>query len=194
MLFRSRARGQNPTMTSPCSCAKWAPGSRKWTASPISARSFEAGERRSPEKGARVARQASRDARQLLARRSESRGYLAGLHAAQALIFETSGKITKSHERVQAEIGRGTKDDSRFDRELGAFLDRAYDLKSIADYETGPGSLVSAETASAAIVVAHPFVDFMGSVMRANGQAQATATEVLRLAQKSGFLSVAKAR
>ena len=32
--------------------------------------------------------------------------YLAGLHAAQAFIFETSGEITKSHKRVQSEFGR----------------------------------------------------------------------------------------
>jgi len=100
--------------------------------------------------------------------------YLAGLHAAQAFIFETLGEITKSLRRVQAEFGRVTKDNSRFDKELPAFLGRAYNLKSIADDETGPGSLVSAETASAALQTARRFVECVASVLPANGQAQET--------------------
>jgi uncharacterized protein (UPF0332 family) len=63
--------------------------------------------------------------------------YLAGLHAAQAFIFETSREIAKSHKRVQSEFGRLTKGDPRFDMELRAFLGRTYNLKAIADYETG---------------------------------------------------------
>ena len=57
--------------------------------------------------------------------------YLAGLHAAQAFIFETSGEITKSHKRVQSEFGRLTKGDPRFDMELRAFLGRTYNLKAM---------------------------------------------------------------
>jgi hypothetical protein len=33
--------------------------------------------------------------------------YLAGLHAAQALIFEASGEVTKSHKRVQVRAPSG---------------------------------------------------------------------------------------
>ncbi len=66
--------------------------------------------------------------------------YLAGLHAAQALIFESTGKVVKSHRGVHRELGRLTKHEPRFDTELRAFLGRAYNLKAIADYETGPGS------------------------------------------------------
>jgi uncharacterized protein (UPF0332 family) len=97
--------------------------------------------------------------------------YLAGLHAAQAFIFETSGEITKSHKRVQGEFGRLTKDDPRVDVELRAFLGRAYNLKAIADYETGPGSRVSAESASAAIRTARRFVECVANFLPANGYA-----------------------
>jgi len=97
--------------------------------------------------------------------------YLAGLHAAQALIFGASGEVTKSHKRVQGEFGRLIKDDPRFDAELRAFLGRAYNLKAIADYETGPGSRVSAESASAAIRTARRFVECVVDVLPANGQA-----------------------
>ena len=95
--------------------------------------------------------------------------YLAGLHAAQAFIFETSGEITKSHKRVQAQFGRLTKEDPRFDMELRAFLGRAYNLKAIADYGTGPGSRVSPESASAAIQTARRFVESVANFLPANG-------------------------
>jgi uncharacterized protein (UPF0332 family) len=52
--------------------------------------------------------------------------YLAGLHAAHALIFERTDTIPPSHRGVQREPGRLTKDDPRFDLELRAFLGRTY--------------------------------------------------------------------
>jgi uncharacterized protein (UPF0332 family) len=64
--------------------------------------------------------------------------YLAGFHAAQALIFETSGRIYKSHSGVHGEFARLVKDDPRVDDQLRAFLGRAHGLRAIADYETGP--------------------------------------------------------
>ncbi len=41
--------------------------------------------------------------------------YLAGFHAAQALIFERLGKVVKTHQGVQTEFLRLTKDEGRFD-------------------------------------------------------------------------------
>jgi uncharacterized protein (UPF0332 family) len=84
--------------------------------------------------------------------------YLAGLHAAQALIFERAGKIIKRHRGVQNELQRQVKDEPRFDRELRAFLGRAYNLKAIADYDTDPGTSVTAEEAQDAIKTAERFV------------------------------------
>jgi uncharacterized protein (UPF0332 family) len=84
--------------------------------------------------------------------------YLAALHAAQALIVESTGKLVKSHRGVDRELGRLTKDEPRVDNELRAFLGRTYQLKVIADYEIGPGSTVSTETAAAAIMTSKRFV------------------------------------
>jgi uncharacterized protein (UPF0332 family) len=50
--------------------------------------------------------------------------YLAGFHAAQALIFERDGKVFKTHAGVQTEFLRLTKDDPRVEHELRGFLSR----------------------------------------------------------------------
>jgi uncharacterized protein (UPF0332 family) len=84
--------------------------------------------------------------------------YLAGLHAAQALIVESTGKLIKSHKGVQRELGRLTKNEPRVDMKLRAFLGRTYQLKAIADYETGPGSTVSPEQATEAIETSKRFM------------------------------------
>jgi uncharacterized protein (UPF0332 family) len=91
--------------------------------------------------------------------------YLAGFHAAQALIFETSGRIYKSHSGVHAEFSRLVKDDPHVDDDLRAFLGRAYSLKAIADYETGPGSHLSAESARDAIETAQRFIDRIAGLL-----------------------------
>jgi len=85
--------------------------------------------------------------------------YLAGFHAAQALIFESDDRVFKSHKGVQGEFARLVKDDPRFDIDLRAFLGRTYNLKAIADYEAGPGSKVTHMQAADAITQARRFVD-----------------------------------
>jgi uncharacterized protein (UPF0332 family) len=101
--------------------------------------------------------------------------YLAGFHAAQALIFETSERMYKRHPTVQGQFSRLVKDDPRVDDQLRAFLGRTYTLKAIADYETGPGSHVSAEAARTAIDTARRFVDCVTSLIPPNGQTPAEA-------------------
>jgi uncharacterized protein (UPF0332 family) len=91
--------------------------------------------------------------------------YLAGFHAAQALIFETSGRIYKSHSGVHGEFSRLVKDDPHVDDDLRAFLGRTYSLKAIADYETGPGSHVSAESARDAITTARRFIALIAGLL-----------------------------
>ena len=91
--------------------------------------------------------------------------YLAGLHAAQALIYERTGKVIKRHRGVRNELWRLTKDDPRFDLELQAFLGRSYRLKEIADYETGPGSHVSEELARSTVTTARRFVDLITELL-----------------------------
>jgi uncharacterized protein (UPF0332 family) len=84
--------------------------------------------------------------------------YLAGFHAAQALIFEREDRVVKTHKGVHGEFARLVKGDARFDAELRAFLGRSYALKSIADYEIGPGLDVSDAQAVEAIGAALRFV------------------------------------
>lgn len=84
--------------------------------------------------------------------------YLAGLHAAQALVFERTGNVVKRHRGVQNALYRLTKDEPAFDPELRAFLGRAYNLKEIADYMTGPGAEISAERAQDAIATARRLI------------------------------------
>jgi uncharacterized protein (UPF0332 family) len=84
--------------------------------------------------------------------------YLAGFHAAQALIFETRGRSPKSHGGVQSAFALLVKNEPMIDRDLRAFLGRTYNLKAIADYETGPGSKVSTTQATEAIAAAGRFV------------------------------------
>ena len=85
--------------------------------------------------------------------------YLAALHAAQALIFERTGRLASSHGGVNSQFNLLTRGDPRIDVELRRFLPHAYDLKAVADYEAGPGAIVPLERAEAAIATARRFVD-----------------------------------
>jgi uncharacterized protein (UPF0332 family) len=84
--------------------------------------------------------------------------YLAGYHAAQALIFERTGKAFKSHGGVQTEFLRLTKSDHWLDGHLRVFLSRTYNLKAIADYDTDSEATVSNERAALAIESGKQFV------------------------------------
>ena len=95
--------------------------------------------------------------------------YLAGFHAAQALIFQRLGKILKSHSGVQSEFLRLTRSELDAGGELRVFLSRAYNLKAIADYETGPGSEVSPERATEAVAAGKRFVAHIGSLVALDG-------------------------
>jgi uncharacterized protein (UPF0332 family) len=84
--------------------------------------------------------------------------YLAAFHGAQAVIFERSGRVVKTHRGVQNEFLRLTKDDPLFTPDQRIFLSQAYNVKAVADYETGPAEL-SAEQATAALERGRGFVD-----------------------------------
>jgi hypothetical protein len=62
-------------------------------------------------------------------------------------------------------VARLTKDTPQFELELRTFLGRTYNLKAIADYETGPGSKVSPEMAANAIETARRFVTRMTGLL-----------------------------
>ena len=94
--------------------------------------------------------------------------YLAGLHAGQAFIFESTGRVFRKHSGVQREFARLAKNEPSFDPDLRTFLARTYSLKAIADYETGPGARVSAESARAAIETARRFVEHVIALIPPN--------------------------
>jgi len=91
--------------------------------------------------------------------------YLAGFHAAQAFISEKTGRTVKTHKGVHTEFQRLTRDDGTFVPGLRVFLSHAYNLKAIADYETGPDSGVSAEQAKEALAQAKRFVAHIASLL-----------------------------
>jgi uncharacterized protein (UPF0332 family) len=91
--------------------------------------------------------------------------YLAAFHAAQALITERTGRSVKTHRGVHAQLHRLIKDEQNIDAPLRAFLSYAYNLKSMADYETGPGSEVSAAVANSAVATGKRFVAAMAALI-----------------------------
>jgi uncharacterized protein (UPF0332 family) len=84
--------------------------------------------------------------------------YLASFHAAQAYIFERTGKTSKSHRGVQTEFFRLTKDDARVDPVLRRFLSQSYEFKSVADYLTGDEAVISTAEAAEAVATSKRFV------------------------------------
>ena len=87
--------------------------------------------------------------------------YLAAFHAAQAFIFEGTGKIAKIHRGLHSEFARLAKDDPRIDKSFPVFLTQAYNLKAVADYEMGPGAVIPPERAEAAAETAGRFIDWI---------------------------------
>jgi uncharacterized protein (UPF0332 family) len=85
--------------------------------------------------------------------------YLAAYHAAEALLYERTGKIAKSHSGLRSEFARITRGEPRVDRTFSAFLAQAYELKSLSDYGTGDEAAISAATAEAALQTAARFVE-----------------------------------
>ena len=91
--------------------------------------------------------------------------YLAALHAAQALIFERTSQLASSHGGINSQFNLLTRGDPRVDAELRRFLPHAYDLKAVADYEAGPGSVVPLERVEAAIMTARRFVEVVSALL-----------------------------
>lgn len=91
--------------------------------------------------------------------------YLAAFHASQAFIFERTGKAAKTHQGVQSEFHRLALGEPKIDKSFLPFLNQAYNLKAVADYETGPDSDIPPERSARAIETAHRFVDCIATVL-----------------------------
>ena len=91
--------------------------------------------------------------------------YLAALHAAQAVIFERTGHVAKTHRGVHGQFLRLVADDPPIDAQLRNFLSEGYKLKASADYEVGPEAVVPLEEAAAAIETAARFVKTVAELL-----------------------------
>jgi uncharacterized protein (UPF0332 family) len=92
--------------------------------------------------------------------------YLAAFHAAQALIYEHTSRIAKTHRGVRAQFSRITREMPLVTENLARVLAHGYELKSRADYGTGPESIVSANSAEEAIEAATRFVTVIEDLLR----------------------------
>ncbi len=93
--------------------------------------------------------------------------YLAAFHAAQAFIFDRSGQVTKTHQGVHTLFAKLAAKEPMIDLDLRRFLQRAYSLKAVADYEMGPDAVVPLEQAAAALETANRFVDCIVALVKA---------------------------
>ena len=91
--------------------------------------------------------------------------YLAAYHAAQALIFETTGKAAKTHNGVRSEFARLALSEPRIDRGFATFLARAYTLKENADYAIGLDAGLSVDDARQAMEGAETFVNQIAQLL-----------------------------
>jgi uncharacterized protein (UPF0332 family) len=96
--------------------------------------------------------------------------YLAGFHAAQALISERVGKTPVTHRGVRTLFARLAREQPRLDRSFVDFLADAYDLKRTADYGTGEAAVVSDGEAQRAIETAQRFVECVAALLEEEGK------------------------
>jgi uncharacterized protein (UPF0332 family) len=92
--------------------------------------------------------------------------YLAAFHAAQALIYERTSRIAKTHRGVRAQFSRIAREIPDIDPDMSRVLAHGYEVKSRADYGTGPEGVVSARSAEEAIEDAARFIATIEEVLQ----------------------------
>jgi uncharacterized protein (UPF0332 family) len=94
--------------------------------------------------------------------------YLAAYHAAQAYIFERTGKDVKTHRGLRATFSRLARNEPRIAPEYLTLLARTYEFKSIADYGVDPNTpAISGTDAAVAIDAAGRFIDAITQLLLA---------------------------
>jgi uncharacterized protein (UPF0332 family) len=91
--------------------------------------------------------------------------YLAGFHAAQALILVQTGQVAKSHAGLRTVFARLAKEEPRIERKFTRFLARGYAFKEVADYAVGGQAVVTADEAQEMIDTARELVDRMATIL-----------------------------
>jgi uncharacterized protein (UPF0332 family) len=91
--------------------------------------------------------------------------YLAVFHAAEAYIFEHTGKVAKTHRGVRSEFARLARAEPRIGRDLITF-GTAYQFKTRADYAVGSTTTpITPDEATAAIATTARFIDAITQVL-----------------------------
>lgn len=86
--------------------------------------------------------------------------YIAVFHAAEAYIFEQTGKVAKTHRGVRSEFARLAQAEPRIGRDLMTFLATAYQFKTQADYAIGSAvAPISVAEAASALATTARFID-----------------------------------
>ncbi len=93
--------------------------------------------------------------------------YLAAFHAAQALIFDRTSRVLKTHNGVHTEFARLVRNDESFGPTLRVFLSRAYEFKAVADYGVGDRMRATPDEAREAVDEAIRFVALVESKLAA---------------------------
>jgi uncharacterized protein (UPF0332 family) len=91
--------------------------------------------------------------------------YLAAFHAAEALVYERTGEIAKTHAGLRSRFAFLARSEPEIDQSYAMFLAEAYELKSIADYGANPATDVSADGAWAAIDTAERLIECIAKVI-----------------------------
>jgi uncharacterized protein (UPF0332 family) len=88
--------------------------------------------------------------------------YLAVFHAAEAYIFEQTGKVATTHRGLHSEFARLAKAEPRIGHDLVTFLGTAYQFKALADYAVGAAAtpITSIEATFALEMTVH----FIGAI------------------------------
>ncbi len=91
--------------------------------------------------------------------------YLSAFHAVHAYVFETTGRVVKSHGGMRTMFAQLARDGARIDPSFPSLPGRLYKFKEVADYAVGPGAAVALSEASGAIDVASRFLDAIAAIV-----------------------------
>ncbi len=89
--------------------------------------------------------------------------YLAAFQAAQALIYERTGRVSKTHRGVRAQFSLLTRDEPQISHDHVVFLAHGYEIKSWADY--GSGRRLFHSSPSEALEAAGRFIEAVQSLL-----------------------------
>ena len=117
------------------------------------------------------AEEALSDAQKVLnigvARRAARLAYHARFHADQALIFERTDQIDKTHKGVRILFHKLANDDPDIPGDLVGELTSAFHFKVSADYETATRAMVTDESATEVIMKAERFLSVVRKSLEA---------------------------